>query len=268
MSNDVIFDRLSAPELLLSIFDSAREPVLSAAYLVAAGELFDIDSRALRVALGRLVKTGVLSQVGRGQYGIGSAGERLHQTVRAWRNVEDELVPWRGGWLAIYAGALGRADKTAVRGRERALRILGFAALDHGLLWVRPDNLATGLAGARRRLLDLGLDSDSLALHIDAAEPTGAIDPARLWNTPMLESRYATRLTQLRASRTRIPSLTPQDAAREALAVGRAVTRDILIDPLLPQEMVDTGLRRRMIDEMIDYDRLAKAYWANLMESV
>jgi phenylacetic acid degradation operon negative regulatory protein len=269
MSNDVISDlipgQLSAPELLLSIFDSAREPELSAAYLVRAGELFGIDSRALRVALGRLVKRGILQQISRGRYGIGKAGEQLHQTVRAWRNVEDELVPWRGGWLAVYAGALGRADKTAVRGRERALRIRGFAAVDRGLFWVRPDNLAVGLNETRQQLLGLGLDSDCLTLHIDDFEPGDAIRPAELWDIRALELHYSRRLAQLAGSRERVGLLSPQDAAREVLTVGRAVTRDILMDPLLPEEMIDTGLRRRMIGEMIDYDRLAKGCWARLV---
>ena len=257
--------QLSAPELLLSIFDSVKAPELSVAYLVSAGELFDIDPRALRVALGRLVKRGILQQIGRGRYGIGKAGEQLHQTVRAWRNVEDELVPWRGGWRAVYAGALGRADKTAVRVRERALRMSGFAAVDRGLLWVRPDNLAVSLTESRQQLLSLGLDADCLTIRINDLEPVDAIRPAELWDVHGLESGYARRLAQLQASRDHMASLSAQEAAREGLTLGRAVTRDILMDPLLPEEMIDTALRRRMIDEMIDYDRLAKGLWARLV---
>ncbi len=48
---------LSARELILAIVDSAAKPNLSAAYLVRAGALYDIDSRAIRVAIARLVKT-------------------------------------------------------------------------------------------------------------------------------------------------------------------------------------------------------------------
>ena len=51
------------------------------------------------------------------------------------------------------------------------------------------------------------------------------------------------------------------EAARETMQLGRAVTHDILMDPLLPEEMLDTALRRKMNQTMRTYDKLAKSYW-------
>ena len=49
---------LSARELILTLIDSAASQSLSARYFVAAGQLFDMDSGSMRVALGRLVREG------------------------------------------------------------------------------------------------------------------------------------------------------------------------------------------------------------------
>ena len=87
----------SARELILTLIDSAASKTLSARYFVAAGELFEVDPRSIRVALGRLVKDGSLVQVERGTYSLGSRGGTLHRLVRNWSRVESSLKPWRGG---------------------------------------------------------------------------------------------------------------------------------------------------------------------------
>ena len=57
------------------------------------------------------------------------------------------------------------------------------------------------------------------------------------------------------------------DLACETLLVGRAVTRDILLDPLLPEALVNTALRREMIEAMRAYDRRGKAFWRNFLRT-
>ncbi len=91
--------------------------------------------------------------------------------------------------------------------------------------------------------------------------PKNAIRIDQLWDIANLEQRYRTHITELSDSQHDAETLTLENRARETLLLGRAVTRDILIDPLLPKEMLDTDLRGRMIKAMRGYDRLGKACW-------
>ena len=250
--------RLSAPDLILSLLDSAPRPQISAASLVAAGALFGIDSRTIRVAAARLVKNDVLTSAARGVYSVGERGDRLHRAVVSWADVESGIKPWRGEWVAVYQAHLKRANKTAVRARERALRLKGFAAVDAGLA-VRPANLRLSLAGVRDGLIDLGLDPSANLFLITQTEPAAGFE--RLWDTAALEARYAKHLHDLQRSIRRLPSLDTFAAAQETLLVGRGVTRDIVLDPLLPREMIDTDLRGEMIQAMKAYDVLGKRCW-------
>ena len=258
---------LSAPELILSLADAAPEPRLSAADLVAAGALLGIDTGTIRVAAARLVKKGVLEQPTRGQYRLGSRGGELHRRILAWHRVEEQLAHWDGRWIGIFTAHLGRSDKSGLRARERALRLKGFAAARPGLA-VRPANLRTQPAELRAELAELGLDEDALLLGIDATDPAHPFDPASLWDLAALEQSYRANCARLEASTSRLPRLDTQSAARETLLVGRAVMRDILIDPLLPEAMVDTALRRHMIDAMRRYDRLGKNCWRAFYRSL
>lgn len=251
---------LSAPELILSLADSAPQPRLTAANLVAAGALLGIDAGTMRVALGRLVKKGVLAQQTRGVYRLGGRGGELHRRVLGWHRVEEQLAPWDGRWLGVFSGHLRRSEKSSLRARERALRLKGFADARPGLA-VRPANLRIPLAELRRELTDLGLDVDALVLGIDATDPQHEFDPGTLWDLAALEQGYLDHLGRLIDSTARLAGLDVQSAARETLLVGRSVMRAILTDPLLPEAMVDTARRRRLIDAMIEYDRLGKRCW-------
>lgn len=251
---------LSARELILAIIDSSPRPSLGAAYLVRAGALYDIDSRAMRVAIARLVKNEVLAQVGRGNYGVGPAGQHMHETVVAWSRVEDSVREWDNSWLAVYMGHLKRTNKTEVRARERALRMKGFARADSGI-WVRPSNLHSKISELHESLVSLGLDPGAPILRLTDQHPAGALAFRALWDTAALERLYERRIDELNKSTASVVNLSTAVAARETLQLGRAVTHDILMDPLLPEEMLDTSLRREMNQLMRTYDKLAKSYW-------
>ena len=250
--------KLSAPDLILSLLDSAPQPQIRAASLIEAGALFGIDPRAIRVAAARLVKNKVLTTTARGVYSVGGRGDRLHRTVISWANMESAIKPWRGAWVGVYQGHLKRTDKTAVRARERALRLQGFAAVDSGLA-VRPANLTLSLAGIRVALIELGLDPAANLFLIQETEPAARFE--RLWDTAALEARYASHIANLEQSTRRIPDLDTFAAAKETLLVGRGVTRDIVMDPRLPGEMIDAQLRTTMIERMKTYDVLGKDCW-------
>jgi phenylacetic acid degradation operon negative regulatory protein len=258
-------ERLSARELILTLMDSAVSGTLSVSYLVAAGQIFDMDAGSVRVALARLVKEGSLVAMERGLYGLGSRSGTLHRLVRNWSRAEEALTPWAGGWLSMLLGHLARSNKTRVRANVRALRLYGFAEAHPGL-WLRPANLRPSLEDIRAALIQLGLDGECVAARVDAFEPTDTVGPESLWDIARLERRYVEHLATLAESHARLGSLSEPAAARETLLVGRQVTRDILLDPLLPDELVNGNLRREMVAAMRDYDRIGKAYWRTFFQ--
>ena len=252
---------LSARDLILALIDSANRESLSARYFVAAGDLFAIDPRSVRVALGRLVKDGSLQQSARGIYQLGSRGGTLHRLVRNWSRVEASVKPWSGRWLAVFVAHLARSNRTSLRGRERALRLFGFAEPTAGL-WVRPDNLVIEADALRDGLIELGLEPAAVSCHVSELFPEDVIRP-HLWNVAALEDRYRQNISTIESSVQRCKSFTEEEVGRETLQIGRAVTRDILLDPLLPEALVDVALRRQMVEAMRGYDRLGKTFWRN-----
>ena len=131
------------------------------------GRLFDIEAAATRVAVGRLVKQGFIESVARGTYSIGPQGRLMAETASSWMEAELRLRPWSGGWIVVHSSHLGRTNKTALRARERAFRLNGFAELVAGL-WCRPDNFREPPSATRDRLLSLGLEDDAVIRQINA----------------------------------------------------------------------------------------------------
>jgi len=257
----------SARELVLSLIDSTTRPVLSIHRLIAAGSLYDIDPGAMRVAVTRLVREQVLEQRDRGSYGVGPEGQPMHKTVRAWYRVEEELKPWTGEWIAAFAGHLKRTNKKQVRIRDRALKLRGFSAFDPGL-WVRPDNLKSSLDETCAHLISLGLDEDVVLMKAtDLATQQDAFF-RQLWDIEELERLYQSHVDALARSTKIVDTLPLEQAARDCLALGKMITRDILMDPLLPSELIDTELRTRMIGDMFAYDRMAKGLWVKFYEKI
>jgi phenylacetic acid degradation operon negative regulatory protein len=230
-------NRLSARELILALVDSSSAATLSASYFIAAGALFAMDSGSIRVALARLVKDAALRTGGRGLYQRGSRGGELHSMVRHWANVEEQLISWPGTWLGVSVGHLNRSNRTRVRGSE-----------------------------LRARMMELGFPGEGLLMEISSLSPAEQWQPDRLWPISDLERGYQDNVDRLRDSEARLKTMAAQAAARETLLLGRAVTRAILLDPLLPEQLINTQLRRQMIMAMQHYDQLGKTIWRDFYQ--
>jgi phenylacetic acid degradation operon negative regulatory protein len=252
--------QLTARELILALIDSSSSATLSASYFIAAGALFDMDPGNLRVSLGRLVKDGSLRSVGRGLYQRASRDGALHSMVRRWAEVESTLTSWQGGWLGASVAHLSRKNRHQVKSWERAMRLCGFAPFQTGM-WLRPANLLTPADELRGRLLELGFPDTGLLMDIVSITPLDTETLTALWPVQSLETGYRDNISRLTDSQALLDGLSSDAAARETLVVGRLVTRDILLDPLLPEQMIDTRLRSRMISSMQRYDQIGRAIW-------
>ncbi len=250
----------SASRVALGFLATASEP-MRVAELVRRAEVMTIDRGAMRVALGRLTRDGVVRQVERGLYAIGPAGEALDRRARGWMQAAARVRTWNGRWTIVLADHLGRSDRRQVRRRERALTLYGFGRVPAGA-WVRPDNLAEPWPDLLAQLHAVGLDADATAIG-DAAvlDDAGWRD---LWPADTIEAGYRHWIAEMAASTARLPAMSDVAAARETLLLGQAVIRAINRDPMLPNGFIDTTLRDDLIAAMQRYDGAGKAYWARV----
>jgi phenylacetic acid degradation operon negative regulatory protein len=186
----------------------------------------------------------------------------MAQTASHWVDIESRTGPWSGDWIVVHTSHLGRADKTALRARERAFRLTGFTELVAGL-WCRPDNLAQALDLTRQQLVALGLEQGAVVMRVTALPGVPTDELYALWPRQKLEAGYRELLAAMAASEQRLQRMSNPQAARETFLVGEAVIRRINADPLLPAEMVDARARHRLVEGMKHYNEVGRSVWAN-----
>jgi len=253
--------RVSAKSLALDLLSTMppRYPVAVGALVRGAGVL-GIGENSMRVALARLRARGLVESDERGLYRLSSTAEPVNRMVRSWRSIEQGVVQWDGSWLAIETSALPRSDRKRSRLFARALRLLGFEALTSALC-VRPDNLEGGVAAIRERLVALGYAPAPTAFKISELDSDLDTHARSMWDVASLESGYRTSRERLVQSAERLSSLSDVEAMAETFRLGGEAVRRIVLDPLLPEAIVDTRARRALVDAMRRYDRLGRECW-------
>ncbi|MBE7481193.1 MAG: PaaX family transcriptional regulator [Polyangiaceae bacterium] len=255
-----------AQSLILDLLSAVGGRPVPVRALVRAAAVFGIEENALRVALARLLSAGKLEQAERGAYGLSSRSRAVQDHVTSWSTLHERVVAWRGGWVAVHVGALGRAQRSAVRRRERALEFLGCAELDPGL-WLRPDNLAGGVGATRRALRELGLDGAALVARLEELEPASERRARSLWDGRALERAYHETRRELEQSGARLDALPLEQAVAECFVFGGKAIRQLAFDPLLPEPIVSADARQALVSEMRAYDRAGRRVWRRFMRA-
>jgi phenylacetic acid degradation operon negative regulatory protein len=250
-------------QLILKLLLAAEGRPLSARDAIVACALFGIRENSVRVALVRLSAASMIEAEARGMYRIGPNGAELADDVRAWRTAESRVRKWSGAWIAVHSGALGRDDRAGPRRRERALEMLGFRELDRGL-FLRPDNLAGGVAEVRTRLYKLGLDAEAAVFIVSALDGEREARARSLWNGKALTKSYVQMRQRLEKWLSRAKALDLEAAARESFLLGNDAIRSLVFDPLLPEPLADVKERRAFVDTVLEFDRMGHAIWRKL----
>jgi phenylacetic acid degradation operon negative regulatory protein len=250
--------------LILNLLLGADSQALTARDAVVACALFGVRESSTRVALARLAVAGLVEATARGAYRLGRNAQELAAQVATWRDAEQRVCEWSGGWIAVHVGTLGRRDRVALGARERALQLLGLAELERGL-HVRPANLVDGVGDVRARLHSLGLEDGAavfVAQEFDAAREQRA---RALWDGHELTRRYRETRRRLDAWLARADTLAPDVAARESYALGNDAIRELVFDPLLPAPLVDTAARSAFVDAVVRFDAAGQAIWQRFL---
>ena len=251
-------------QLVLRLLLGAGGAPLTARDAVRACALFGMPANGVRVALARLAAAGLVEPVERGAYRLGRRASTLAADVAAWRDAKARTTAWRGDWIAVHVGALGRSNRVALRARSRALGLLGLRELDRGL-HLRPDNLAGGVAAARERLTRLGLERDAAVFRAGGFDAEHERRARALWDGKALARGY--RATRVRLERwlAKAHRLDLDTAARESFLLGDEAIRQLVFDPLLPRPLVDEEARAAFVDAVSRFDAAGQAIWKDFL---
>jgi phenylacetic acid degradation operon negative regulatory protein len=246
--------------VILKLLLAAEGNEMSAREAVAACALFGIGENSARVALVRLASAQMIEARARGTYRLGPKATRLASEVATWRRAEERVRIWRGDWLAAHTGAMKRADRTALRARQRAFDLVGVRELERDL-YLRPNNLAGGVAAMRDRLKKVDPDFDAPVFTVRDLDSARDRRARRLWNGRALNLAYAAGRRRLQEWLERASTLEPDIAARESYLIGDEAIRRIVFDPMLPDPLVDVTERRAFHETVLRFDRQGHAIW-------
>jgi phenylacetic acid degradation operon negative regulatory protein len=250
---------------VLSAGESVYQGVLPVRSLVQAASVFDIAENSVRVAIVRLRAEGLLESPGRGEYRLGPSAQVVNDKIHGWRTVSTRVGEWDGSWAAVFTADLSRTDRPALRRRLRALRYLGFEELKSGL-FVRPNNLTPGIDGIRDELGALGLDEGASVFRLEDLHPDEEQRARSLWDIDGLEHTYSKLHGDLNLSLDRLNQLPLNDSVREAFLLGREGIRHVVLDPLLPQPLIDEDKRSSMVNVLQDYCDKGLDLWTRFLE--
>jgi phenylacetic acid degradation operon negative regulatory protein len=250
----------TAKSLVLDILSAADGAAVEVRRLAEACALFGISDNSVRVMIVRLAARRLVESAGRGEYRLGPAARELQREVAGWRTAERRVRAWNGEWVVVHTGALGRVDRSALARRTRALSMLGFRELEREV-FVRPDNLAGGVARLRDRLSALGVPPGALVFGARDFPAEAEARARALWDGALLTASYQKAGARLDAWLARAEGRSQDEAAREALLVGGAAIRQVVYDPLLPEPLVDVTARRAFVDAVQRFDRAGRRIW-------
>jgi phenylacetic acid degradation operon negative regulatory protein len=253
--------RPTPKSLTLDLLSTLRGGQMPVSALVAAARLFRIDENRMRVAIARLLAAGQIERDERGRYRLGARADAIDRRVRAWGSLEERTQRWDGGWVAAAAGA---SKGPARRALARALNLLGFRLFEAGLA-LRPDNLRGGAAGVREELVALGAPADTFLCRLAELDAEREARARRLWDAAALARGYERSLREITSSEASLAGLPERDAMTESFLLGGRVIRELVLDPLLPDELAPSAPRRALVQAMRRYDRAGRRAWAAFM---
>jgi len=256
--------RAKPKSLVLDLLSSLKGGSMPVRALIATGGIFGLPENSVRVALARLVASGLVEHDERAHYRLGPRALGVQAHVASWRTIEDRIIDWEGEWLAVYTGALKRSSRKLVEHRARCLRLGGLRSLCAGLE-IRPDNIDGGVERLRAQLGDLGFDTDAPVFTATTFDASMDARARGLWDTRAMREGYRRTIGKLERSERRLAELPEAVAMRESFTLGGAAIRQVVLDPLLPDAIVPAHERQALIETLKRYDDLGKAVWSQFL---
>lgn len=259
-----IKDDFSITDLVLDMLSSHPSHELPVATLCKGAALFQIPEQSVRVALTRLTKTGKVRSSARGVYALNPEGNSLLKDVGNWISKEHKSSPWQGGWIGVHDSGVARSKRVQWRAHERALSLRGFERIFDGLS-IRPNNLLGGLPVLQQDLRELGLAKEARVFVIQELSPEDCQAARNLWDREQLRAGYRSNIEEVERRILRLDLLPEEEAAAESLLFGRRMIQQIIKDPLLPEELVPSRDRLKLISLVQEYQTKAIKIWFKVL---
>jgi phenylacetic acid degradation operon negative regulatory protein len=253
----------NARALILDLLFAQPDAMISTRQFALAAQLFGISENSVRVALTRLSSDSLIESAGRGIYRLTEQAKEISEPVVNRAQGIKNTRQWTGSYLAVHTAVLGRADRTALKRRERTLRLNGFRELQPDL-FIRPDNLAEDYESTRQHLISTGLDARAtmfIANHFD--EESHQKIPS-LWDKKALNDRYKKTSQHVQSWLGLADQLELEVAARESLLIGRQAIPLMMTDPLLPEPFIDLTLQQQFFSDVQKLDQKGHQFWQQL----
>jgi len=227
----------------------------SARNIMATGKMFGFNENAMRVSLSRLVSRDMVENISRGFYRLTENANPINDFIDLWRSGEQRRHPWPKPLYCVL---------NLARPSNKDLWIIasmGFVSIASNL-WTRPDNLSTENGQLGNRMSRLGLN-DAAILFTDARlSAREAVSCLNQYDLQALTSAYQKILIQLEMSLKRLDGLPVEDAMKESFVLGGKAIQVLSKDPLLPDELMDSGDRAKLWKTMLQYDQAGREIWS------
>jgi phenylacetic acid degradation operon negative regulatory protein len=253
--------------LIMDLLFADPEIVIHTKQFVMAAQLFGITENNIRVALTRLSSEGLIESAGRGVYRLTLEAKEISEPVVHRTGGLKMTCDWAGDYLAVHTGSLGRADRTALKRRERTLRLSGFRELQSDL-FIRPNNFAESLENTRTHLVKNGLDTTVAMFIATKFDDQNTSEVITLWDKEMLNVRYKKISQQIQSWFSIVDQLELGVAARESLLIGRQAIPLMMTDPLLPEPFIDSVLQKQFINDVKRLDLKGHQLWQELNNQI
>lgn len=247
--------------VILDLLRTYPQQGTSARNIMATGKMFGFNENAMRVSLSRLVSKNTIENITRGYYRLTEGTDPINEFIDLWRLGEQRRRPWPEHLYCVLD--LTRPSKKDLW----VMASMGFVPLSTNL-WVRPDNLATNSLLAKsgdlqNRMSRLGLDETAILFcnaRLSTRETTRCLSQ---YDLDALSSSYLITLGRLERSLKRLDKLPVENAMKESFVLGGAAIQVLSMDPLLPDELLDSGHRTKLWKTMLQYDRAGREIWSS-----
>lgn len=256
---------ITAKTLVLSMLQASRNQAMPVKTLILIGELFGFSGNRIRVCTARLLQEGTIQSDGRGLYQLSSKAARVSRYIDRWWQGENRLKHWSGDWLCCLLPKMaGRKLSIAVRGFD----LLGFKEGLPGL-WVRPDNLTLELEEVTSLHAKVG-KTEPGEMFVGSGFQRRLIEQwaENLWPVATILEKQLQFLEKMEQSANQLDKMSPEKALLESFLIGSEAIQLLVMDPLLPVEMMDNRSRIKLTEMMLDYDGIGKRIWSKRFSEI
>ncbi len=255
----------SARSIVVDILRGLGGGPLSVNQIIAAASILGYNSATIRVALSRLVKMGGIESSRRAHYRLTKSADERRRYYERWRNGDKQLRRWKGGFVACFLPPNpARRDR---RVSARTLEEFGFRLVERRLL-LRPDNLRMAVAQLRSTLHLLGLEKEALVFVARAFDSSGDFPSwERFWPEQPHAEKYKRLLTEITEQLPLVHGQSAPAVLRRSFELGARVIAALSSDPLLPEEIRCGDDRRRLTENMLQYEQAARSSWLAALSS-